>query len=249
MSVTAIPASARIAAMFDHTTAACSPRSAGHRPVGRDRHHAGRVQQPPAALAEHGVGVAGGGRGDRGRHHGAVHAAILAPDRRRRGRAVACAAMALIEQSPTEHVAADVPTIDGVPLTPKATSLDGIPTFATVEEERAAPQAEARRRAAHLRPLRLRRGRRRPHHGARPRVPRPLLGQPVRPQLPPHARQRPHPRQPPRRGRVRLQAGEPGGVRAALGDPPGPARRRRRRPLALAVRQGVLARSASRSPR
>jgi len=44
--------------------------------------------------------------------------------------------MALIEQSPSEHVAADVPTIDGVPLTPKATSLDGIPTFATVEEER-----------------------------------------------------------------------------------------------------------------
>src|SRR5215203_6078518 len=44
--------------------------------------------------------------------------------------------MALIEQSPTEHVAADVPTIDGIPLTPKVTSLDGIPTFATVEEER-----------------------------------------------------------------------------------------------------------------
>ena len=45
--------------------------------------------------------------------------------------------MALIEQSPTEPVATDVPSIDGVPLTPKATSLDGIPTFATVEEERA----------------------------------------------------------------------------------------------------------------
>ena len=44
--------------------------------------------------------------------------------------------MALIEQSPTEHVAVDVPTIDGIPLTPKVTSLDGIPTFATVEEER-----------------------------------------------------------------------------------------------------------------
>src|SRR5215207_8391760 len=43
--------------------------------------------------------------------------------------------MALIEQSPTERDAA-VPTIDGVPLTPKTVSFDGPPTFATVEEER-----------------------------------------------------------------------------------------------------------------
>ena len=112
---------------------------------------------------------------------------------------IALLGMALTEPSDRP----DVPTIDGVPLTPKARQLAGPPTFETVEEERAPPQAEARRRAAHLRPLRLRRGRRRPHHGARPRVPRPLLGQPVRPQLPPHARQRPDPRQPPRRRRVR----------------------------------------------
>src|SRR5918995_7235149 len=44
--------------------------------------------------------------------------------------------MALIEQSPSEHVTADVPTIDGVPLTPKAVTLAGPPTFDTIEEER-----------------------------------------------------------------------------------------------------------------
>ncbi len=43
--------------------------------------------------------------------------------------------MALIEQSTTERDAA-VPTIDGVPLTPKAVQFDGPPTFATVEDER-----------------------------------------------------------------------------------------------------------------
>src|SRR3954452_475001 len=43
--------------------------------------------------------------------------------------------MALIEQSPTETDVA-VPTIDGVPLTPKAVDIEGPPTFATVEEER-----------------------------------------------------------------------------------------------------------------
>src|SRR3954447_17876780 len=43
--------------------------------------------------------------------------------------------MALIEQSPTERDAA-VPTIDGVPLTPKTVSFAGPPTFETVEEER-----------------------------------------------------------------------------------------------------------------
>ena len=49
--------------------------------------------------------------------------------------------MALIEQTTSEHHvgerdAAAVPTIDGVPLTPKDVQLAGIPTFATVEEER-----------------------------------------------------------------------------------------------------------------
>src|ERR1044072_3910725 len=43
--------------------------------------------------------------------------------------------MALIEQSPTERDAA-VPTIDGVPLTPKTVSFAGPPTFETVEDER-----------------------------------------------------------------------------------------------------------------
>src|SRR6478736_10448262 len=43
--------------------------------------------------------------------------------------------MAIIEQSPTDPDVA-VPTIDGVPLTPKAVALEGPPTFATVEEER-----------------------------------------------------------------------------------------------------------------
>ena len=43
--------------------------------------------------------------------------------------------MALIEQSPTERDTA-VPTIDGVPLTPKTVSIAGPPTFETVEEER-----------------------------------------------------------------------------------------------------------------
>jgi ribulose-5-phosphate 4-epimerase/fuculose-1-phosphate aldolase len=43
--------------------------------------------------------------------------------------------MALIEQSPTERDGA-VPSIDGVPLTPKAVSIVGPPTFDTVEEER-----------------------------------------------------------------------------------------------------------------
>ncbi|MET0327006.1 MAG: class II aldolase/adducin family protein [Ilumatobacteraceae bacterium] len=49
--------------------------------------------------------------------------------------------MALIEQITSEHRvseadAAAAPTIDGVPLTPKDVQLAGIPTFATVEEER-----------------------------------------------------------------------------------------------------------------
>ena len=49
--------------------------------------------------------------------------------------------MALIEQITSEHHAGErdaaaVPTIDGVPLTPKDVQLAGIPTFATVEEER-----------------------------------------------------------------------------------------------------------------
>ena len=39
------------------------------------------------------------------------------------------------------------------------------------------------------------------HHGARPGAHRPLLGQPVRHALRPHPHQRPHPRQPRRRGR------------------------------------------------
>jgi ribulose-5-phosphate 4-epimerase/fuculose-1-phosphate aldolase len=43
--------------------------------------------------------------------------------------------MALIEQSPTERDAA-VPTIDGVPLTPKTVSFAGPPTFESVEDER-----------------------------------------------------------------------------------------------------------------
>src|SRR4051794_1069345 len=43
--------------------------------------------------------------------------------------------MALIEQSTTEQDAA-VPTIDGVPLTPKDVQFEGPPTFATVEAER-----------------------------------------------------------------------------------------------------------------
>jgi ribulose-5-phosphate 4-epimerase/fuculose-1-phosphate aldolase len=42
--------------------------------------------------------------------------------------------MALTEQTPAERDT--VPTIDGVPLTPKAVQLEGPPTFATVEEER-----------------------------------------------------------------------------------------------------------------
>lgn len=50
--------------------------------------------------------------------------------------------MALIEQFTSGHRAdgaaapADAPTIDGVPLTPKAVQLAGPPTFETVEEER-----------------------------------------------------------------------------------------------------------------
>ena len=52
-----------------------------------------------------------------------------------------------------------------------------------------------------VRPLRLRRGRRRPHHGPRPRAPRPLLGQPVRHELQPHPGLRPDPRQRQGRGR------------------------------------------------
>jgi ribulose-5-phosphate 4-epimerase/fuculose-1-phosphate aldolase len=44
--------------------------------------------------------------------------------------------MALIEQSPSDHGAEQVPTIDGVPLTPKEVQLAGPPTFETVEEER-----------------------------------------------------------------------------------------------------------------
>src|SRR3954468_18644022 len=43
--------------------------------------------------------------------------------------------MALIEQSPTETDVA-VPSIDGVPLTPKAVDIEGPPTFKTVEAER-----------------------------------------------------------------------------------------------------------------
>ena len=43
--------------------------------------------------------------------------------------------MALIEQSEPRAESA-VPTIDGVPLTPKEVQLEGPPTFATVEEER-----------------------------------------------------------------------------------------------------------------
>jgi ribulose-5-phosphate 4-epimerase/fuculose-1-phosphate aldolase len=43
--------------------------------------------------------------------------------------------MALIEQSPAEHDAA-VPSIDGVALTPKTVSIDGPPTFESVEDER-----------------------------------------------------------------------------------------------------------------
>src|SRR6188472_3986505 len=41
--------------------------------------------------------------------------------------------MALIEQSETTVT---VPSIDGVPLTPKAVDISPMPTFATVEEER-----------------------------------------------------------------------------------------------------------------
>ena len=49
--------------------------------------------------------------------------------------------MALIEQITSEHHADEpdadgVPTIDGIALTPKDVQLAGIPTFATVEEER-----------------------------------------------------------------------------------------------------------------
>ena len=159
--------------------------------------------------------------------------------------------MALIEQLTSGHGAArstvDAPTIDGMPLTPKAVQLAGASDVRDRRGGAPPPQAEARRRAAHLRTVRVRRGRRRPHHGPRPRVPRPLLGQPVRPQLPPHAGQRPHPRQPRRRRGLRRPAGQPGRVRDPRRDPPGPPRRRRRRPLPLAVRQVVrLARHPAR---
>ena len=139
-------------------------------------------------------------------------------------------------------------TIDGVPLTPKGDLYLPKPeTFDTVEDERDSPQGQARRRAAHLRQVRVRRRRRRPHHRARPRVPRPVLGQPVRYELPPHPVERPDPARPRRQRRLRQQPRQPGGVRAPLGDPRGPTRRDRRGPLPLALRQVVqLARHPAR---
>ena len=65
----------------------------------------------------------------------------------------------------------------------------------------AAPQGAARRRVPAVRAVRLRRGRRRPHHRPRPRAPRPLLGEPVRDELQAHPGLRPDPRQRPGRGR------------------------------------------------
>ena len=112
-----------------------------------------------------------------------------------------------------------------------------------------APQAAPRRGVPPVRPVRLRRGRRRPHHRPRSRAARPLLGQPVRHELQADPRQGPDPRQPRGRGRRGRLAGQPGRVRHPLADPRRPARRRRRRARALGVRQGVVVARAGRSTR
>ena len=55
-----------------------------------------------------------------------------------------------------------------------------LPKFDTVEEERLHRKQRLGRRLPPVRQVRVRRGRRRPHHRPRPRAPRPLLGEPVR---------------------------------------------------------------------
>ena len=198
-----MPASARIAARCPHHLA-CSPMSGGHTAIRPDRHDPRRVQQPRRTVAQHSEGVGRRRGSDAGRA-----TVRFSPSSVWRG---ASATRGLgwhdrriirrpgMRDGPPDR---DVPTIDGVPLTPKAGLAHRAADVRHGRGGAAPPQAEAGRRAAHLRALRLRRGRRRPHHRARSRVPRPLLGQPVRPQLPPHAGQRPDPRQPRRRRRVR----------------------------------------------
>ncbi len=111
------------------------------------------------------------------------------------------------------------------------------------------PQAAPRRRVPGLLPLRLRRGRRRPHHRPRPRAHRLLLGEPVRHGLRAHPGEGPAARRPGRRGHRGHGPGEPGRVRDPLRRAPGPPRRGGGRALALALRQGLLRRSAARSTR
>ena len=123
------------------------------------------------------------------------------------------------------------------------------PTFDDGRGRAPAPQAEAGRRAAHLRPGRLRRGRRRPHHRPRPRVPRPLLGQPVRHELPPHQGQRPDPGQP-RRARSSTARSRSTAPRSSSTPPstrPDPTSSPPRTATACTARRS--ARSASRSTR
>ena len=87
-----------------------------------------------------------------------------------------------------------------------------------------APQAAPGRRVPPLLQVRVRRGRGRPHHRPRPRARRPLLGQPVRHALQPHPGVRPHPRQPPGRGRRGRPAGQhaPPSPSTPRSTPPGP---------------------------
>ena len=125
-----------------------------------------------------------------------------------------------------------------------------MPSFANVEEERLHRKQRLAAALPAVLEVRLRRGRRRSHHGARPRAARPLLGQPVRACTSG------------RSGSSDLilvndegevvegkLAGQRGRLRHPLAGARGPPRRGRRRPLPLAARQGVVVAAAGRSTR
>ena len=228
--------------MFSQITSACSPTVSGIEPSGRAPTMPDAVQPPartPVVSTARASIVRPAVRRSRARSARAssTHSALCPPTTAaERPRRVRWGHGSHRARPP----AGEIPTIDGIALTPKETALRVPPTFDTVEEER----LHRKQKLAGALRLFGRFGFSEGvagHITARdPGVPRPLLGQPVRDELPPHPGQRSDPRQPRRRRRVRRSAGEPGGVRDPLGDPRGAARRRRRRPLPLAVRQVVL---------
>ena len=162
-----------------------------------------------------GVGDGGGGRGVAGR--GAGQGGVRRRSRRGRALIVSDAGATGPASSPTTATSSSSPdwqppsvldlASDGACRTHEEHS-DGrdaaetarderwyLPKYDTVEEERLHRKQRLAAGFRHLRQVRVRGGRRRPHHRPRPRAARPLLGEPVRDELQPHPRVRPPPRE------------------------------------------------------